>query len=106
VMREVQGRLTSTPIPIVALAREVYAVPEPTRAQIESVRRAVRRLVQLGRAARSRGTRYVPTGERNEFGDPVFERYCSWVRTAYSAEEISEARRMARALMEGLARLR
>ena len=81
-MREVQGRLTSTPIPIVVLAREVYAVSEPTRAQIESVRRAVKRLVELGQAERPTPRQTwiawmrLPVDERR-----TLRNHRAWVRT-------------------------
>lgn len=55
VMRELEQRLTGWPTPIVVLARDIYAVDEPTRAQIESVRRAAKRLASLDLARTPRG---------------------------------------------------
>lgn len=55
VMRELEHRLSGWPTPLVVLARDIYAVDEPTRAQIESVRRAAKRLRDLGRARTPRG---------------------------------------------------
>lgn len=50
-MREVERRLSTEPTPVVQIARQMYG--EPTRAQREGVRRAVRALVARGVLVRS-----------------------------------------------------
>jgi hypothetical protein len=50
VMRLVAERLTEVPTPIIVLARDVYGVEQTTRAQVEAIRRAVKRLAQQERA--------------------------------------------------------
>jgi hypothetical protein len=104
VMREAQQRLTSTPTPVVILARDIYAVQEPTRSQVESVRRAVRRLVELGRAEAWRGTVYWPPGAR--WPDCEEMRATLNVRTALTAEEREQMRRRSLEVAEELRRLR
>ena len=104
VMRQVQQRLTTTPTPVMILARDVYGVPEPTRAQVESVRRAVKRLEELGQVSSWRDSVYWPPGVRWPDGEHFQAMLC--VRTAFSAEEIEERRRQARAAMEGFRALR
>jgi hypothetical protein len=52
-MRRIEAVLTDENQPLRDLAREVYDVPagyEATRAEVEAVRRAVKRLAQMGRA--------------------------------------------------------
>ena len=71
VMRQVQQRLTTTPTPVMILARAVYGVPEPTRAQVESVRRAVKRLEELGQASSRRDSVYWPPGVRWPDGEEL-----------------------------------
>ena len=50
VMRAVVERLTDTPTPIEELACDVFGVQRATRAQVETVRRAVKRLIEQERA--------------------------------------------------------
>lgn len=50
-MREVEQRLSAQPTPVAMLAQAIYG-GEPTRAQLEGVRRAVRGLVVRGDAVR------------------------------------------------------
>jgi hypothetical protein len=50
VMQVAEDRLTAEWRPLAALAADVFDTDPPTPSQVESVRRAVRRLVQLGRA--------------------------------------------------------
>jgi hypothetical protein len=66
VMREVEARLTGMPQPIPMVAREVFATETPTRAQIESVRQASRRLRELGVARTARGTVRRPRTEAEQ----------------------------------------
>jgi hypothetical protein len=106
VMRAVERRLTANWTPVVVLAREVYDVEQPTRAQVEAVRRAVRRLVEQERAMRERSRHSEPTGELNEWGGPVFEDYHSSARTPWTAEEREANRRMAESHHERIKALR
>ncbi len=64
-MRRVEANLTDEPQTMFALASVVYGAVEPTRAQVESVRRATRRLVALGRAQTRRLPVQVKHGMTN-----------------------------------------
>lgn len=107
VMREVRSILTVEPTPIVVLARRVYGVQEPSRAQVESVRRASKRLVQLGHAHVRRRTVWWATGEVWPSGEPRFEwlRSTLNVRTAKTEEGLEQERAAREAAAERWKRL-
>jgi hypothetical protein len=100
-MREVEPRLTEQAIPIVVLAREVYAVEEPTRAHIEAVRRACGRLVELGRAERPiKQERVLAWDALSKVDRRVLPRHqCAWVRAPLSADVVEQRRLRANAIV-------
>jgi hypothetical protein len=65
-MRAVETQLTGYAQPTRKVACAVFATEEPTRAQIESVRRAVRRLRELGVARTGRGVVRRPRTEAEQ----------------------------------------
>ena len=48
-MRRVEAELTDDPLPMAELAQRVYMHEDPSRAEVESVRRAAKRLAEQGR---------------------------------------------------------
>jgi hypothetical protein len=101
-MREVEQLLTEQPKPIVVLAREVYAVEQPTRAQVEAIRRAAKRLVAQDRAHTDRQSLWWRTDEKWPNGQPKFSgtRSTLNVRVPLTEAEFEANRRMAEALLE------
>lgn len=83
VMVELEQRLTSKWTPVAVMASDIYGTDPPTRAQIQAVSRAGRRLQALGRARVSRG-----------WHSWAGRRYSSWVRTPITADETEQARAM------------
>lgn len=99
VMREVEQRLTEHPIPIVVLAREIYAVDEPARAHIEAVRRACRRLIELGRAERPIKQERFIAWDSGVDRSALPRHRSSWVRAPLSADVVERRRLEADAIV-------
>ena len=99
VMRELEQRLTERPMALARLARSIYGTQQPTPAQMESIRRAAARLVELGRAERQHVSRWVTTAELDGQGFPIKRRHDSWLRTPRTPEEIERDRAEAEAFM-------
>jgi hypothetical protein len=100
-MRRIEGALSTQRQTVRALASRVYGVDEPTRSQVETVRRAVVRLGEMRRAeVAHRPVR--TTWTRDGRTQPIWRNFLA-ARTPTTAEERTQERRTAEA---ALARVR